>query len=188
MFGKLKCDLKLIEDQLLKGASFSTSDGVKNIIHAVLVAEDRRFFLHHGIDFIGIARAILTIVSMGRIEGASTIEQQLVRTIRSRYEITLYRKITECILAILIAYRHSKISIVSTYLDIAYFGWMSNGLVQASHRLNIDINHTSKEDAAILAAMLKAPMPRTPSKKYIDLHSKRVSRILSNWDKVKSKV
>lgn len=180
-------DLKLVEASVSKNLSENHiihSLGVKNVIRAMIVAEDRRFCFHYGVDFRGIARAIFKFWSGARLEGASTIEQQFVRTARGRYEITIARKFTECALAIFVSSRHSKALIAYSYLEIAYFGWRANGVQQAARRLGIDLQHASEAEAAALAAMLKVPMPRYPSQRYVARHARRVEYILENWNEV----
>lgn len=164
-----------------------TASGMSNIIQAVLAAEDRRFLFHSGVDLIGIARAISRLAVGGRLEGASTIEQQLIRTLRGRYEITLDRKVTECLLAIAISRKFEKKTIMLAYLDVAYFGWKATGLEAAASRLGVSISNASKTEAAAIAAMLKVPMPRAPSAEYRVRHAKRVKYILSNLEKVKER-
>ncbi|WP_416369529.1 transglycosylase domain-containing protein [Tritonibacter mobilis] len=180
-------DLKLIEASVnsdLASDPIIHSPGVQNVIRAMIVAEDRRFCFHCGVDVKGIARAGLKFLSGARLEGASTIEQQFVRTARGRYEITINRKLTECLLAILVSSRHSKAIIAYSYLEIGYFGWRANGVQQAARRLGIDLLNASEVEAAALAAMLKLPMPRFPSQRYAARHTQRVEYILKNWNEV----
>lgn len=166
--------------------STDRASGVREVVHAVLAAEDRRFYLHAGIDMLGIARAALKFLSGKRLEGASTIEQQLVRTIRRRYEISLERKFTECLLAVALSRTFDKNTIAVAYLELAYFGWRANGIREACARLGVDLAGLTKAEAAAIAAMLKVPMPRAPSSQYRVRHSKRVQYILRNWDKVRA--
>lgn len=188
--GYLLLDLKCVEARISSNLDDNRtfhSPGVQNVIRAMIVAEDRRFCSHFGIDFRGIVRAISKFASGARLEGASTIEQQFVRTARGRYEITISRKFTECILAIAISSRHSKAVIAYSYLEIAYFGWRANGVQQAAKRLGIDLRYASEGEAAALAAMLKVPMPRFPSQRYVERHAERVNYILTNWNEVEKR-
>jgi monofunctional glycosyltransferase len=180
-------DLQIIEASIsndIADNELILSLGVQNVIRAMIVAEDRRFFSHCGVDFRGVTRAVLKYLSGGRLEGASTIEQQFVRTARRRYEITFARKFTECVLAVIVSSRHSKAHIAYSYLEVAYFGWRANGVQQAARRLGIDLLHASEAEAAALAAMLKVPMPRFPSQRYVTRHAQRVEYILTNWNEV----
>lgn len=180
-------ELRELEKSIKKTSfnnNLTNSNGVQNIIQALIVAEDRRFCKHMGIDFRGIVRSIYHFMLRRKLEGASTIEQQFVRTVRGRYEITLSRKLSECILAVIISSRHKKNIIAYSYLDIAYFGWRATGIKQAAKRLGVDLKYASKSEAAAIVAMLKVPMPRFPKQDYIARHFQRVQYILKNWEKV----
>lgn len=183
-------DLALIEASIARSSGKRheiQSAGVRNIMQAMIVAEDRRFCRHHGVDIKGVVRAIIRFFSNRGLEGASTIEQQLVRTVRGRYEITLSRKLSECLLAMIVSFRHDKAIIAYSYLDVAYFGWRANGVRQAAQRLGVELLDATEHEAAAIAAMLKVPMPRFPSQRYITRHSQRVHYISSNWNKVKQR-
>jgi penicillin-binding protein 1A len=143
-----------------------SSASVANIIEAVVAAEDHRFWRHPGVDCIAILRVLWRYVTRGELSGGSTIEQQLVRTIRKRYEVSLRRKLSEIAIAMVVARRISKEEIIKAYLDVAYFGWRATGIAEAARRFDIDVGATSKREAATLAALLKLPMPRFPSTAY----------------------
>ncbi len=130
------------------------------LVHALIVAEDRRFYAHGGVDPIAVARALWRVTAQGKIEGASTLEQQLVRTVSCRYEKTIARKVREVLLASLVHRAIPKKSLPGLYLSVAYFGWGMNGLEQACERLNIQLEHLSLEQAASLVARIKYPEPR----------------------------
>jgi len=122
-------------------------------------------------------------VISGRISGASTIEQQLVRTLRKRYELTLWRKITEIALAFLISCEFSKEAIINLYLHVAYFGWRATGIEMAASRLGVSLNSLTKREAATIAAMLKLPMPRLPSDRYAARLMTRVEYVLAEMNR-----
>lgn len=131
----------------------------------VLVAgEDRRFFRHGGVDLIATLRAIWLFTTQRRLSGASTIEQQLVRTLTRRYELTLRRKIREILLASLVDRVVPKSEIPGLYLALAYFGWRMNGIQEASRRLGIDLEDMTLRQAASIVARLKYPEPRLASR------------------------
>jgi len=143
------------------------------IIHKLLISgEDHRNGWHYGFDAYAICRAIWRRVIFGRREGASTIEQQLVRVMTNRYEYTIRRKLREILLATLVAKEFEKSTIASIYLDIAYFGWRMNGYVQACHRLGFSPDSLTLDEAAELVARLKYPEPRV-------VHLERISQIYS---------
>jgi membrane peptidoglycan carboxypeptidase len=124
----------------------------------LIVAEDRRYWNHFGVDFISITRALLKNFIYGTKEGGSTIEQQLVRVINCRYEKTIKRKIVEILFAVLLSNEIPKNEIPGVYLSIAYYGWKMNGLKQAFTHMGInnrDLN--DKYLCACLIARLKYP-------------------------------
>lgn len=123
--------------------------------------EDHRHAGHPGFDLIAIGRAIWRRVTCGSREGASTIEQQIVRTVTGRYELTFRRKVREIVLAVLVAQRFPKSVLPPVYLAIAYYGWRMNGYRQACRRLQLDPDRLSSQEAAGLVARLKYPEPMT---------------------------
>ena len=152
--------------------------GLENVVKAVVAAEDHRFFSHRGVDWIALARAIWQFVAKGKHAGGSTIEQQLVRTIRRRYEFTAQRKVSEIALAMAVARQFSKRDIVVAYLSLAYFGWQANGIVQAARRIGVVLEEANEQEAASLAALLKLPMPQHPTDAYRARLSRRVKYVL----------
>ena len=130
---------------------------------ALIASEDRRFMHHRGVDPIAICRAASRLVWSHRVEGASTIEQQLVRVVTARYERTLRRKIREVLLAPLVETVVPKADIPGLYLSVAYFGAQMSGLSQACHRLGVDAARPSLCDAAAVVARITFPEPTKPS-------------------------
>jgi penicillin-binding protein 1A len=102
-------------------------------------------------------------ITKNKLRGASTIEQQFVRTITNDRSYTLLRKIREQRLAIVLGGYSNKKTIINSYLNIAYFGWKMNGITRACLRLGYDINSLNIDQISHLVAMLKYPMPRIPS-------------------------
>ena len=119
--------------------------------------EDHRHAHHPGFDLIAICRAVWKRVTLGRREGASTIEQQLVRTITGKCQRTIQRKVKEIILAFLVDSHFQKGVLPAVYLSIAYYGWRMNGYRQACQRLGLSPHTLTLEDAAALVARLKYP-------------------------------
>ena len=128
----------------------------------LILAEDRRFYRHGGVDPIAIVRAIWCSMVKKMWTGGSTIEQQLVRTLTGRYERTLYRKVKEILLASLVNRVVPKVDIPGVYLSVAYFGWQMNGIQQVSRRLGIELANIRIHQAASIIARLKYPEPRVP--------------------------
>lgn len=129
--------------------------------------EDHRHATHLGFDPIGIGRAIWRRLIYGFHEGASTIEQQIVRVITGRYERTIRRKLKEILLAVLVARSFPKGVLPAVYLTIGYYGWRMNGYMQACRRLGLSPQCLTLDQAAELVARLKYPQPKEPPLKRI---------------------
>ncbi len=126
----------------------------------LIVGEDRRFYLHPGVDPLALCRAIWKTLFCGSRQGASTIAMQFVRTITGCYEKTLKRKLVEIFLAVCLSKRVPKNRLPILYLWIGYYGWRMNNFRQACLRLQIDPQAVSGFEAAKLVARLKYPEPR----------------------------
>ena len=132
----------------------------REVIAAVLSAEDKRFFSHWGVDWIAILRAAWKDVRARRIvQGGSTITQQLVRNIVLRdNKRSISRKIRESFIALLIERQLGKQQILEAYLNAVYFGHGVYGIRMAAlHYLGREPWEIDSEDAALLAGMLKGP-------------------------------
>lgn len=135
----------------------------KHISQAVIAIEDRRFYRHFGIDFIGLARAIYANLSHKPIQGGSTITQQLAKNLFLTPNRSLKRKLQELILALMIEHRFTKNQILTIYLNRVYFGGGAYGLDAAAHRY---FGKAAKAldllEAAKIAACLKSPTAYSP--------------------------
>jgi penicillin-binding protein 1A len=142
--------------------------GVRN---AFVATEDRNFYNHHGVDFTGIARAAIADYRHERMQGASTITQQLARAIFLTNEVSITRKVQEALLAIEIERYYTKDEILERYLNIIYFGSGSYGIEAAAHTyFGRDTAHLTIGQAAMLAGMPAAPSDYSP---YVNLaHAK----------------
>ena len=131
----------------------------ENLINAVIVLEDRRYFDHFGIDFKGLSRAIFeNLKDMRYSQGASTITQQLSKLIFLNAEKTLSRKLRELIIAFYLEYKFTKVEILSMYLNRAYFGSGQYGIRAASKRyFSKHPKELSIAETAVLVGSLKAP-------------------------------
>lgn len=130
------------------------------LTHRFLISgEDHRHMRHPGFDLYAICRASWRRLTLKSKEGASTIEQQIVRIITNSYENTIRRKIREIMLASLVAKYFPKTILPSIYLVIGYYGWQMNGYSQACKRLNVQPENMTHEIAAGLVARLKYPEP-----------------------------
>lgn len=127
------------------------------LLTALILAEDRRFLRHGGVDVIAICRAVFGVVTRRALGGGSTVEQQLVRTLTNDRSRTLRRKIREILLAATVRDTLGKRSVAIAYLRVAYFGWRMNGVDEACRRLAIDQARVNPHEAAQIVARLKYP-------------------------------
>ncbi|HZL06067.1 MAG TPA: penicillin-binding protein, partial [Coriobacteriia bacterium] len=133
------------------------------LLKAVVAVEDERFYLHDGVDFVGLARALVTNITTGRREGASTLTQQFIRnTVLSdeRFEISYRRKVREGWLALELERNHSKDEILSMYLNTVYYGEGAYGAESAA--LTFFGKHAA--DLTIAEAAMLAGLPQAPSR------------------------
>ena len=139
----------------------------KNVINAFLSAEDKNFFKHPGVDAKGVVRAVINnisnILSSKRLEGASTITQQVAKNFLLTNEVSLNRKIKEAILAFRIERALSKQRILELYLNQIYLGSGAYGVAAASlEYFDKSIKDLNYSEAALLAALPKAPSRYNP--------------------------
>jgi penicillin-binding protein 1A len=146
-----------------------------NFINALVLAEDHRNELHPGIDAISIIRAIWIRIFLNKIQGASTIEQQFVRTVTNRKEYSIYRKIREQLLALIITRRTTKRQIASAYLGIAFYGSGFVGISGINNHFNRNLNEVSFPDALTIIAQLKYPRPKIPNIQWNSKITKRIN-------------
>jgi penicillin-binding protein 1A len=143
------------------------------LVAALVVAEDHRFYSHGGTDPIAICRALFKTIVKSKIQGGSTIEQQLVRRLTSDYRKSIGRKLKEIALAVRLHRVFLKDQIAVAYLLSAYYGWHMNGVRQAARRLSIDLKGLTVDGAAHLIARIRHPEPRHPSANQSSLIVKR---------------
>ncbi|EHU1491159.1 transglycosylase domain-containing protein [Acinetobacter baumannii] len=131
----------------------------REIIEILFLAEDHRFNFHYGIDHYAMLRAIYNTHIKKEYQGASTIAQQYVRVITGRYERTLFRKLREQLLAVLITYEFDTKIIGTAYLNIAFLGSGMNGLsgyLRQKKRLFVELETLEKIK---IVSRLKYPEP-----------------------------
>ncbi len=138
---------------------------------AFIATEDRHFYQHHGVDFVGIARAALADYRHQHLQGASTITQQLARGLFLSNEVSYARKIQEALLALEIERFYTKDEILERYLNLIYFGSGAYGVEAAAHTyFGTDLSHLTLGQAAMLAGLPAAPSDYSP---YVNLqHAK----------------
>ena len=156
----------------------------KNVINAFLSAEDKNFFSHPGVDAKGVVRAVVNnisnILSSRRLEGASTITQQVAKNFLLSNEVSLNRKIKEAILAFRIERVLTKERILELYLNQIYLGSGAYGVAAASlEYFDKSIRDLNYVEAALLAALPKAPSKYNPYRN-IELAKFRRNLVLKN--------
>jgi penicillin-binding protein 1A len=151
----LLTELHAVEDRVV----LPTSQIPRSIRDATVAIEDRRFYLHHGIDGRAIVRATYMNVQAGTIEeGGSTITQQLVKNLYTGGDRTIARKLSEASLAWQLEDRLSKDQILTRYLNTVYFGRGAYG-VQAAARtfFRVDAKDLGLAESAMLAGLITSP-------------------------------
>ena len=156
----------------------------KKIIYSFLSAEDKNFFNHPGVDAKGVVRAtynnIFNIIFSKRLEGASTITQQVAKNFLLTNEVSLDRKIKEAILAFRIERAFNKERILELYLNQIYLGEGSYGIASASlNYFDKPISELNYAETSLLAALPKAPSKYNPFKNK-DLAKFRRNLVINN--------
>lgn len=148
-----------------KGTYVSLDEVSPYIVDALLATEDKRFYEHSGIDYIGIARAMVGYVFSGFrvVGGGSTLTQQLAKNAYLTQQQTLIRKAQELFLALEIERQYSKDDILTMYLNHAYFGHGVWGIEDASQKyFGTSAKYINLEQAATLVGILKGPSYYNP--------------------------
>ncbi|HEY5682598.1 MAG TPA: penicillin-binding protein 1B [Sulfuricaulis sp.] len=138
-----------------------------HLIKALTTIEDRKFFTHHGFSARGTARALISIVTGGGVQGGSTLTQQLVKNFFLTSERTLRRKFTEVIMSLLLELHYSKQEILEAYANEIYLGQDGNraihGFGLASHYyFDKPISKLDTVQAALLVGLVKGPSHYDP--------------------------
>lgn len=135
-----------------------------HLVKAVLATEDRRFFSHFGIDFLGLIRAMNENAKAGGVvQGGSTLTQQLAKNLFLTNERSLERKIKEAFLALWLEANLSKKEILRLYLDRAYMGGGTFGAAAAAQfYFGKNITDVNLAESAMLAGLFKAPAKYAP--------------------------
>jgi penicillin-binding protein 1A len=176
---------ELVSDFSSEKRIFVPHDSIpKIVINSFLSAEDKNFFYHPGVDAKGIVRATINNVSniiySKRLEGASTITQQVAKNFLLTNEVSINRKIKEAILAFRIERALSKERILELYLNQIYLGEGSYGIASASlEYFDKPISKLNYAEASLLAALPKAPSKYNPFKN-ADLAKHRRNLVIKN--------
>lgn len=157
------------------------------IKQAIVSTEDKRFYKHNGIDYKGIARAVVAMIQDGEVtQGGSTITQQLARTVYLSTEKTWERKIEEMYIAVELENKYSKEEILEFYLNNVYFANGYYGIEAAAEGyFGTDVNHLSLSQMIYLCAIPNNPTLYDPLE-HPDKTLERRDRILKSMldDKV----
>ena len=147
------------------GAAVPLTEMPDYVPNAFIAIEDRRFYSHHGIDPLGISRALVAdILRRGASQGGSTITQQLAKNLFLTQERTVTRKLQEIVLAIWLEHKFTKAQILELYLNRVYFGSGAYGVEGASQRyFGKSARQLALPEAAMLAGLVQAPSRLAPS-------------------------
>src|SRR5580692_8824608 len=142
-----------------------TYDQIPDLVkHAFLAAEDDRFFEHHGIDYMGVVRAVaVDLVSGHKTQGASTITMQAARNVFLTLDKTVRRKLQETFVTYEMEHELSKQEIFGLYLNVIFFGQRAYGVAAAAETFfGKTLDQLSVAEAATIAGVPKAPSRYNP--------------------------
>src|SRR3981081_3012508 len=144
---------------------------------AFVAIEDRRFFFHHGIDPVGLGRAVMAnLLHRGVAQGGSTITQQLAKNLFLTQERTLARKLQEVVLALWLEHKYSKTEILELSLTRVFFGGGAYGVDAAAQRyFGKSAKHVRVAEAAMLAGLVKSPSRLAPRRRPPRRHPRRAT-------------
>jgi penicillin-binding protein 1A len=165
-------DGTLIEEYAVERRVFVPINSLpQSLIEAFVAAEDKNFYHHSGVDITSTIRAAIAsinnILQNKRVEGGSTITQQVVKNFFLTPERSIERKIKEAILSYMISNSFSKERILELYLNQLYLGYSAYGVAAAaSVYFNKSVDELTLSEAAFLAGLPKAPSAFNPKKNY----------------------
>ena len=183
-------DKKLIAEYAIEKRLFIPFESIPDkVVNAFLSAEDKNFFKHPGIDAKGILRAIIknikNITQNKRLEGASTITQQVAKNFLLTNEVSFKRKVKEAILAFRIERAYTKERILELYLNQIYLGQGTYGIAAASlEYFDKSVKDLNYSESALLAALPKAPSKYNPYK-YPEIAKFRRDLVIENLEENK---
>lgn len=153
-----------LRQKIIEIDKFINNESISRLINFLIIAEDRRYKYHIGFDLIAIIRAVVHNTFYNKREGASTIEQQLVRVIINDYRYSYLRKLKEILLAISLMFIGGKRQLALVYLDIAYYGtgYTSLDLILQKFGLN-KYSMIPDEVCAEIVSRIKYPEDRNKS-------------------------
>jgi 1A family penicillin-binding protein len=147
------------------GGELKITEVSPHVTHAVIAAEDKRYYSHFGIDPIGITRAMAANLRAGRlVQGGSTLTQQVAKNVYLTAERSLERKLKELPMALALELKYSKEQILSVYINRVYLGSGTYGFEAASQRyFGKSARVLNPAEAAMLAGLLRAPSRYAPT-------------------------
>lgn len=138
------------------------------LVRAILVTEDNRYFDHHGVDIIGVGRALVTNLRAGEVrQGGSTLTQQLMKNFFLTSDRTVSRKLEEMAMALVAERRYSKMQILENYLNEIYLGQRgARGIFGVGEAADFYFGKDPRDldvaEAALLAGLIRAPNAYSP--------------------------
>lgn len=165
-------DLKLLGEYGVEKRTFIPISSIPELVKKAFVAsEDKTFYQHCGVDFIGILRASMQAVPAllrgKQIKGASTITQQVAKNLLLSPRKTLERKVKEIMLALILSRRFSKDQVLELYLNHVYFGYGAYGIASASRAyFDKPVEELNVVEIAFLAGILTSPSGCDPLRNY----------------------
>lgn len=162
-------------------------DCYNKLVTFLVVGEDHRYYRHIGFDMVGICRAVYKDVFWGKREGASTIEQQLVRVLTEDYRFSIRRKIKEIYLATKLKRFADKNTLAAVYLDMANYGTGLSGLTSVLNRLGFTLQQDLDDEiCAGVVARLKYPEPKRYNAARMAQIEQRTKHIIRLYHQYKS--
>ena len=150
------------------GAALAIKEMPAHLPNAFIAIEDRRFRSHHGVDPVGLFRAVVAnLLRRGISQGGSTITQQLAKNLFLTPERHMMRKLQEVVLSLWLEHKFSKNEILELYLNRVYFGSGAYGVEAASQRyFGKSARNVTVSEAALLAGLVKSPSRLAPTRNF----------------------
>ncbi|MDF2838421.1 MAG: Multimodular transpeptidase-transglycosylase [Evtepia sp.] len=135
----------------------------KNLINAAVSIEDKRFYKHHGVDWIRTSKGIINMFTGQDIQGGSTITQQLIKNLTTENQVTVKRKVKEIFRALEFEDNYSKEKILEWYLNCIFLGEGCNGIYTASYAyFGKNVSELSLAECASLIGITNNPSQYDP--------------------------
>ncbi|MBQ8746603.1 MAG: transglycosylase domain-containing protein [Clostridia bacterium] len=162
----------------------SYSQFPKYLYQAFIAIEDRRFYTHNGVDWLGTGKAVVNFfVGFEKIRGASTITQQLVKNLTGNDEVRVQRKVQEILQALDLEKQKSKEEILEMYLNIIYFSNNCTGVqAAANYFFDKDVSELDLLECAALAAIVKNPSLYDPVRYPEENAKRRIDVLYAMWE------